>query len=41
MERSIADQLETLHTDAFGWALHCCAGDHARAEDVQIGRAHV
>ncbi len=34
MERSIADQLETLHAAAFGWALHCCAGDHARAEDV-------
>ncbi|MDP1588053.1 MAG: RNA polymerase sigma factor [Prosthecobacter sp.] len=30
----MADQLETLHADAFGWALHCCAGDHARAEDV-------
>lgn len=34
MERAIADQLETLHPDAFGWALHCCGGDHARAEDV-------
>ena len=34
MERAIADQLEALHADAFGWALHCCAGDHARAEDV-------
>ena len=34
MERAIADQLEVLHPDAFGWALHCCAGDHARAEDV-------
>jgi len=34
MERSIADQLETLHTDAFGWALHCCAGNQAQAEDV-------
>lgn len=34
MERAIADQLEALHPDAFGWALHCCAGDHARAEDV-------
>ena len=22
MERAIADQLETLHPDAFGWALH-------------------
>ncbi len=34
MERALADQLEALHSDAFGWALHCCAGDHARAEDV-------
>ncbi|MCB1277009.1 RNA polymerase sigma factor [Prosthecobacter sp.] len=34
MERAIADQLEALHPDAFGWALHCCAGDHACAEDV-------
>lgn len=34
MERSTADQLEALHADAFGWALHCCGGDHARAEDV-------
>jgi RNA polymerase sigma-70 factor (ECF subfamily) len=34
MERELADQLESLHGDAFGWALHCCAGDHSRAEDV-------
>lgn len=34
MERAIADQLEALHADAFGWAVHCCGGDHARAEDV-------
>ncbi|MDZ4402557.1 RNA polymerase sigma factor [Prosthecobacter sp.] len=34
MERATADQLEALHPDAFGWAMHCCAGDHARAEDV-------
>lgn len=34
MEREIATQIEALHPDAFGWALHCCAGDHARAEDV-------
>lgn len=34
MERATTDQLEALHPDAFGWALHCCAGDHARAEDV-------
>lgn len=34
MERAIADQLEALHPDAFGWALHCCGGEHGRAEDV-------
>ncbi len=34
MERSTAAQLESLHADAFGWALHCCGGDHPRAEDV-------
>lgn len=34
MDSVIADQLEALHADAFGWALHCCGGDHARAEDV-------
>ncbi len=34
MERETADQLESLHPDAFGWAVHCCDGDHSRAEDV-------
>lgn len=34
MERETADQLEALHPDAFGWALHCCGGDHSRAEEV-------
>lgn len=34
MERDIADQLESLHPDAFGWALHCCGGDQPKAEDV-------
>ncbi len=34
MERETADQLESLHPEAFGWALHCCAGDYSRAEDV-------
>lgn len=34
MERETADQLEALHPDAFGWAMHCCGGDHSRAEDV-------
>ncbi len=26
--------LERLHQESFGWALSCCSGDHARAEDV-------
>ncbi|MCW0219206.1 MAG: RNA polymerase sigma factor [Prosthecobacter sp.] len=34
MERELADNLETLHPDAFGWALHCCGGDYSRAEEV-------
>src|SRR3989454_12420182 len=27
-------ELEGLHTAAFGWALACCAGDRAAAEDA-------
>ena len=27
-------QLEPLHRDAFGWALHCCDGDTMAAEDI-------
>ncbi len=27
-------ELERLHAAAFGWALSCCAGDRAAAEDV-------
>lgn len=27
-------QLEPLHRDAFGWALHCCCGDATTAEDI-------
>lgn len=34
MESELADTLKSLHADAFGWALHCCGGDHARAEEV-------
>lgn len=34
MNNELAANLEALHLDAFGWALHCCAGDHPRAEDV-------
>jgi RNA polymerase sigma-70 factor (ECF subfamily) len=26
--------LERLHEESFGWALSCCCGDRARAEDV-------
>ena len=34
MDSAIAASLESLHPDAFGWALHCCGGDAGRAEDV-------
>jgi RNA polymerase sigma factor (sigma-70 family) len=34
MNAELASQLETLHADAHGWALHCCEGDRSRAEDV-------
>lgn len=34
MEQELADSLEALHADAFGWALHCCGGDSLLAEDV-------
>lgn len=34
MERELADNLEALHPDAYGWALHCCGGDALRAEEV-------
>ena len=34
MNNDLAAHLEPLHADAFGWALHCCGGDHSRAEDV-------
>ena len=27
-------ELDCVHTAAFGWALACCAGDRAEAEDV-------
>ncbi len=30
----LSEQLAAWHADAFGWALHCCRGDCARAEDV-------
>lgn len=26
--------LERLHEESFGWALNCCSGDRARAQDV-------
>lgn len=34
MDRALADNLQSLHPDAFGWAVHCCGGDAGRAEDV-------
>lgn len=34
MNRELAASLESLHLDAYGWAVHCCGGDHGRAEDV-------
>lgn len=34
MNRETADNLELLHPDAFGWALHCCRGDTGRAEEA-------
>ncbi len=34
MNSELSRQLETLHPDAFGWALHCVAGDYCRAEEV-------
>ncbi len=32
--REIEADLATHHTAAYGWALTCCAGDEAEAEDV-------
>ena len=34
MKSELAEALESLHADSFGWALHCCHSDYARAEDV-------
>ncbi|QOV90598.1 RNA polymerase sigma factor [Humisphaera borealis] len=34
MDADLAETLEALHADSFGWALHCCRGDRCRAEDV-------
>lgn len=30
----LRDQLEWLHPESYGWALACCSGDSALAEDV-------
>jgi len=30
----MSDELERLHAECFGWALHCCSGRHADAEEV-------
>jgi RNA polymerase sigma factor (sigma-70 family) len=32
--RELEEWLERLHEESFGWALSCCSGEHARAEDV-------
>ncbi len=32
--KELEAQLETLHTESFGWALHCCYRDEMEAEDV-------
>jgi RNA polymerase sigma-70 factor (ECF subfamily) len=32
--RELEGWLERLHEESFGWALNCCAGERARAEDV-------
>lgn len=37
MKDHLVSQLQTLHADAHGWALHCCDGDPGRAEDVLQG----
>lgn len=34
MNADLRAQLERLHPEAFGWALHCCGGDRAMTEDV-------
>ena len=31
---NLPEQLGAMQAEAFGWALHCCGGDHALAEDV-------
>ena len=33
-DHELRQQLEALHTAAFGWALSCCAGDRDAAEEV-------
>ncbi len=32
--RAMEAKLEQLHTASFAWALHCCQGDRAEAEDL-------
>lgn len=34
MTAELSSHLEALHTDAFGWALHCCGGNPSQAEEV-------
>lgn len=31
---NLTEQLGAMQAEAFGWALHCCGGDRALAEDV-------
>jgi RNA polymerase sigma factor (sigma-70 family) len=32
--KELEEWLERLHEESFGWALSCCSGERARAEDV-------
>jgi len=33
-ETTLREMMEMQHVSAFGWALHCCGGDHDEALDV-------
>lgn len=34
MIAELTAHLEALHTDAFGWAVHCCGGNVSQAEEI-------
>ena len=34
VEHDLATPLAALHSEAFGWAVHCCGGEAGLAEDV-------